>query len=53
MIVKHAEQREWTGGDDNKRHSDVIAGERVHLVFDAIGVRDHPEAKCRRHRTGQ
>src|ERR1700757_1791642 len=30
MIVKHAErQREWTGGDDNKRHSDVIARERV------------------------
>jgi hypothetical protein len=30
MMVKHAErQREWTGGDDNKRHSDVIVRERV------------------------
>ena len=30
MMVKHAErQREWTGGADNKRHSDVIVGERV------------------------
>ena len=29
-VVKHAErQREWTGGDYNKRHSDVIARERA------------------------
>jgi|HubBroStandDraft_3_1064219.scaffolds.fasta_scaffold216397_2 hypothetical protein len=39
------------GGNDNKRHSDVIAREREWVpVFDAIGVRDHREAKCRRRR---
>ena len=39
-------------GDDNKRHSDVIARERECVsVFDAIGVGGHREAKCRRHRT--